>query len=274
MPAMNGIRHQRRQHDAGRRRPLVEHPADAELEVVRRDVLEVHRVVDGIGAVEGHDVAGDAVAEMDVAIRELEGQVRRRLVGQTRMQRPGEVPLAGARRVGDAVVGDVGVGEVADRDVRAADSGADERRHRVPGAEIDIGVREEQPFRLQGAILVGLRTADDIEAGEGGLAAIFAGHVETQPVVPLIADAEAENRRAVEVLVHDVDGAGEQRVVETADLLIAHADVAAEIPASGEILDGRQLHRGKHRRHVGRCGRRRKQSRKSGNRRDLHAHHD
>jgi len=91
------------------------------------------------------------------------------------------------------------VGEAADGVARHADADADERRDVPPGAEIDIGVGHEQPFRFAGVVVV--RQDDGAEAGdllavEMRVGAIFRGRVEAQPVVQLIADAEIDDRRA------------------------------------------------------------------------------
>jgi hypothetical protein len=42
--------------------------------------------------------------------------------------------------------------------------------------------------------------AGRLEAGPG---AIFAGHIEPQPVIPGVADAHAEDGRVLDVLLHD-----------------------------------------------------------------------
>ena len=73
--------------------PRIEQPAHAELDVVRGDLLEVHRVVDGVQAAVGLDVAAERVAQIDVAIGELDRRVGRDLVADARMDGPGEIPL-------------------------------------------------------------------------------------------------------------------------------------------------------------------------------------
>src|SRR6185312_5611170 len=67
--ARSALGHERRRH-IGRR--AVEIPAHAELHVMRSDVLERHRVDDVVGAVERLQIAGDAVAHVDEAIRQLD----------------------------------------------------------------------------------------------------------------------------------------------------------------------------------------------------------
>src|SRR5215213_9736814 len=86
-------------------------PAYAELQVMRGDILEGHRVVDGVDAIEGAEIAGQAVAHVEIAIGEFDGEVRRDLVGKTGMRGPGEIPLrrivaeGETRQRGAAIVG-------------------------------------------------------------------------------------------------------------------------------------------------------------------------
>jgi hypothetical protein len=109
-----------------------------------------------------------------------------------------------------------------------------------------------------------------------GPAAIFRGHIESQPVVELVADAETEQRRAVETFAPVVEQLRVEvlgDVVHLLDGLVRHADVAAEIPARGDVfLDRRRIDR-RHR-HVSRMGHGRKECDGSGNGRDFHTHHD
>src|SRR5689334_25261825 len=119
------------------------------------------------------------------------------------MQRPGEIGLPAGVRPSATAGDNIVVAEMLDGVEGHANAGADEGRNRPPGAEIDIGVDERNPFRLAGSILVGVvrssaRVEEAIERVEAGLAAIFAGHVSTKPAVPLIADASAIERRTVE----------------------------------------------------------------------------
>ena len=134
------------------------------------------------------------------------------------------------------------IGEAVDRDPRAADAGADERRHAPPGAEIDIGVGENDPLVLGGMIGVGAdaaRIGDAVGAVELRIAAIFTGDVTAEPVVELVADAEAEDARGVEAVMLHRRGQGcVERVVQPVDALIAESDIAAQIPAA-EIFDHR-----------------------------------
>src|SRR5256885_10653735 len=65
-------------------------PAHAELEGMRGDALEGRRVDDAVGAVESPEGAGQTVAHFQIAISEFDGEVRRDLVGDARVQRPGE----------------------------------------------------------------------------------------------------------------------------------------------------------------------------------------
>ena len=65
-----------------------------------------------------------------------------------------------------------------------------------------------------------------------------------------------------------------EALMQAFELLIGHADVAAEIPArDGEFFDRRHVNR-RQPRHVGRICHCREQCDGSGNGRDFHAHHD
>src|SRR6185437_8571828 len=88
------------------------------------------------------------------------------------------------------------VPEIADRVAAHADASADEWRDLVPCAEVDVTVEQERPFRLAARVTIVSRAAAgngaDIEAVEIRLAAIFSRHVEAQPIIDVIADAETE----------------------------------------------------------------------------------
>jgi len=180
----------------------------------------------------------------------------------------------------DTAGGRIGISEVVDRNPRSADTGADERRHAPPGAQIDIGVAENDPFRLGGVIGVDAerrpRVGKVIRSKELRIAAILTGDVGTEPVVDLVTDAEAEDARGAEAVVLNRCGVadGVEHVVQTLHALIAEADVASQIPAA-EFLDrGRCVH-GRRRRdgHVG-CKRPRRQQRcRSGGNKRLNATH-
>ena len=146
-----------------------------------------------------------------------------------------------------AVVGDVDVLEAVDRDRGEADAAADIRRDAVIGAEIDIGVREPDPALDVGRVFVGawieiawdirVDTIEAIATGisvltkEGRIAAIFAGDVETQPAVELVADAPADKRRALDVLVKDLKVVELEKFArDVADHRIGAADEASEVP--------------------------------------------
>src|SRR5690242_12365063 len=80
----------------------LEHPADAELQIVRRETFELERA--GVQAQQGVDVvevAGLRIAQIDVAIGELNRQPRGDLVGETGVQRPSEAEFR-ADAVADA----------------------------------------------------------------------------------------------------------------------------------------------------------------------------
>ena len=72
------------------------------------------------------------------------------------------------------------------------------------------------------------------------VATVFTGDVAAEPVVELVADAEAEDAGGVETVGLLRRGSGSrQRVVQPIDALIGKADIAAQIPAA-EILDRRR----------------------------------
>ncbi len=81
-----------------------------------------------------------------------------------------------------------------------AGAGADERRHAPPGAEVDIGVGESQPFGFAGVIGVSAEApgeADKIKAVEIRITAILAGNIAAEPGIELITDAKAEDTGSV-----------------------------------------------------------------------------
>src|SRR4029453_11641721 len=184
----------------------LQQPAHAEHQIVRLDVVERHRaqwIAADDGRIEVDEQTALGVAEVQVPIGQIDRKVRRHLVGQARMQRPGEVALGS--RVGPAAAAsdDVGIAEMLDLVVGHADARADERRHAPPGPEIQIAVDEDDPLRLGGPIVIVLKRRyraegieEPIEGAESDLAAILAGHVEPQPVVPGVAETAAEEHRS------------------------------------------------------------------------------
>src|SRR5258705_11185826 len=213
---------------------------------MRGKALERRRIDDGVGAVERPEIAGQAVAYIEIAIGEFDGEIRRDLVGKTRMKRPGEIPFRQIVAEGQprhAGAGDAQVGEVRNRDPRRAGAGADERRYAPPGAEVDIGVRESQPAGCGGVIAMGAEAtgeSDEIETVEVRITAILAGGIAAEPRVELVTDAKVKDARAIksQVLARRSVG-GVERVIEPVDPLIAESDIAAQIP-SAEILDRRR----------------------------------
>ena len=132
----------------------------AQLDVVGVDVARRWcGLLRAVGAAAGDHVAGHAIAEVEVAVGQLDGEGRRDVVGHAGMQRPGEVPpgviggVGGLIRTACSAGG--GVAIVADRHLRRADADADERRELAPRAEVDIGVEQEQPLRLVAVYVVG-----------------------------------------------------------------------------------------------------------------------
>jgi hypothetical protein len=66
---------------------------------------------------------------------------------------------------------------------------------------------------------------------EGRIAAIFAGDVEAQPAVELVADAAAHKWRALDVLVEDLEVVELEKLArDVADHRIGAADEASEVP--------------------------------------------
>jgi len=208
--------------------------------------MEFHRVVEIVGAGERDEVAALGIAEVDVSIGELERDITIKLVGETGMQRPREIPFAGGAAKGVAasaaharrtVHADRDVAEVADRVAAEADTGADEWRDVPPGAEVNISVEHEGPFGLAGGITVVREAAAgngaNVETMEIRRAPVFTGEIEPQPVVDGVTNAEAEQRRRVEALVDILylNEIGVVHIEEAANILIAEADIAAQIPA-------------------------------------------
>src|SRR6266481_6294095 len=90
-----------------------------------------------------------------------------------------------------------------------------------------------------------LGEAADHLAFAGG--AVFAGHVEAQPVVPLVTDTEADEGGVLDVPLIDAparrphEGGVGLGVDEIGELLASDTDIAAQIPTAATILD-RRLH--------------------------------
>src|SRR6266403_2691987 len=185
-------------------RRAVELPAHAHFEIVRGEALERRRIDDGVSTVRGPEIAGQAVAHVEIAIGEFDGKIRRDPVGKTGMKRPGEIPfrhiVAECQPRRYAGAGDGQVAEVCNRDPRPAGAGADERRYAPPGAEVDISVGKSQPFGFGGVISMSAEApgkADEIKALEIRIAAILAGNIPAEPGIELVTDAEAEDAGAV-----------------------------------------------------------------------------
>src|SRR6266704_4312678 len=214
---------------------------------MRGKALERRRIDDVVGAVESPEIAGQAVAHIEIAICEFDGEIRRDPVSETCMKRPGEIPfrqiVAECQPRQYAGAGDAEIGEVRNRDPRPAGAGADERRYAPPGAEVDIGVGESEPFGFGGVIGVSAEAtgeADEVKTVEIRIAAILAGNIPAEPGVEPITDAKAEDTRGVkgQVLAGRSIG-GVERVIQPLDALIAESDIAPQIPPA-EILDRRR----------------------------------
>src|SRR5689334_25267313 len=62
--------------------------------VLRRQMMELHRVVEIVGSVEGYEVATLCIPEIDVAVGQFERDVAVKLVGNAGVQSPGKIPFA------------------------------------------------------------------------------------------------------------------------------------------------------------------------------------
>src|SRR5262245_42954752 len=152
------------------------------------------------------------------------------------MQGPSKIGLRAGVGPATAAGDHIGVAEMLDGVERDANASADERRNGPPGAEVDISVDERHPLRLASAVVIGEvgPVEVSIERVKARLAAIFAGHVGAEPVVPLIADTQAIERRTVEsTLVEkgELLRRGERWMRDIVEELIALADIAPQIPA-------------------------------------------
>src|SRR5258708_11552554 len=171
---------------------------------MRAKALERRRINDGVGAVRGPEIAGQAVAHIEIEIGEFDGKIRRDPVSKPGMKRPGEIPfrhiVAECQPRKSAGAGDGQVGEVPERAPCPAGAGADKRRYAPPCAEVDIGVGESQPFGFGGVISVSAEApgkADEIEAVEIRITAILAGNIAAEPGIELVTDAKTEDAGGV-----------------------------------------------------------------------------
>src|ERR1700742_431951 len=108
-------------------RQVIETPPYADTHFMRGQILQGH----------GAGIAADRqVAEVQVAVAEVDHEIGRDGIAETAHQRPGQLPLrvrgAGGERRG--VAGGM--------QSRGADAGADVRRRAIPGAEIEIAVEQ------------------------------------------------------------------------------------------------------------------------------------
>src|SRR6516162_3481843 len=86
---MSALADERRELPRPRRR--LKHPAHSQRQVLRAEMIEAHGAV-----LESRDridqVTALAAAKIKVAVGEFQGQARRDLIGEARIERPGEVP--------------------------------------------------------------------------------------------------------------------------------------------------------------------------------------
>ncbi len=245
-------------------------------------------------------VRGLDVAHVQVAVGELDLEGVGDVVGEAGMGGPGEVPMGVVLRresEGGATDDKARVGQCSGLVEGAAGAGADERRQAPPGAEIKIEVGKEHRCLMIAVKVVEApgteraelrKAADRLELRAG---AVFAGEIEAKPVVPLIADAAADEDGVLDVLLIDAPArrpdCARSRVclveLELLEVLHADADVATQIPAAGfdvhrRTVDGGRQRRGQisgQRRRAQRGKRRRAQQRgRSGERQNLCTTHD
>src|SRR2546423_4523500 len=184
----------------------LEHPAHAELEVMR---VELAQGVEGARSAAGRasaigavDDGGIDVAEVEITVGQLHLEVVGDIVGEAGVDRPGEFPFGEVvvRRkaeAGGAVGDEADIAEAAERVARIAGADADERGQAHPGAEIDVGVGHQHGGGMVSVINVEAAparaelgvAADHLELRLG---AILGSRIEAQPGIPLEADAAAD----------------------------------------------------------------------------------
>src|SRR5262249_49321644 len=68
---------------------------------------------------------------------------------------------------------------------------------------------------------------------EGRIPAVFAGHVEAKPPIDLVANAQTKERRALDVVMEDVEVVELEKLrVDAVDVRIGGADEALEVPGA------------------------------------------
>ncbi len=142
---------------------LPEGVAEAEPHVVRGDVLELHRIEHVVGAVGGDQIAGAAVAEIEIAVGKLERQRVRDLKAKAGIEGPGEVPFVVGARICDRresppVPMPMSL-KAPNLDVGDTSAGTHEGAQAVPGSEIEIHVGKRQPLGLLAEVGVGERAS-------------------------------------------------------------------------------------------------------------------
>jgi hypothetical protein len=131
-----------------------EFPARAEHDVAGVDAVELEPVA-GAAAVISVSRPGAGVADIEIAIGEIDGEILCHVVGNAGMQGPGEVPFIMGVGVGDAEIGHVHVCVVADPILGVADTAADIGRDALPTSDIPIGIRQRHPGFERGGVFVG-----------------------------------------------------------------------------------------------------------------------
>ncbi len=167
-----------------------------------RPPVEQRSVIGGTDAAPG-------IADIQIAIGEVDGEAGRHVVCEACIDGPGEIRLGVVLAEGNAVSWNVDVFQTEHVDRSKADTAADIGRDAKPRAEIDIGVEQADPALDVSRPFVGAAPTKCQSLGyspgdEQGLAAIFAGDVEAEIVAGVVAEADAVQRRALDVLVmHD-----------------------------------------------------------------------
>jgi hypothetical protein len=145
---------------------------------------------------------------------------------------------------GDAEIWHVHVGVVADPVLGIADTAADIGRDALPAADIPIRICQRHPGFERGGVLVGAGEAVALIAVEpmnGRPVAVFAGHVEAELAVELIAEAETAETGAFEAGVENVKIRGlEGSAPDAVEVVARDAEKALEIPIADAAWLGRQ----------------------------------
>ena len=119
-------------------------------------------------------------------------------------------------------------------DVRTADAGTDVRCDAVVGADIDIGIGQQQQGAHPGHLD---RCRGEVRglAVEVRLEPVVGSQIGTEVIVDLVTDAAAEREAALELAEIEIVGAGRWAVCNVVDATqsrLVIVDVAADVPAT------------------------------------------